>query len=350
MVIFSGFITLLITGFQLLWDYKKDVNLIHVQLQQIPNVHLKTLTDNLWTSDIKELTTHLEGILQVRDMQYLELKENKKILISVGKKQSGNVVEQQYSMLHVHRGRNIEIGTLTVIASLNGVYQRLVDKAWMIFLGNGLKTLLVAGFMLILFYSTNTRHLIQIAEFTHDLGTENLGKQLILHRQKNQNKTEDELDLVVNAINKMQGNIKASFTALAQSEAYSKKLTSELQEHREHLEDLVNERTAELAAARDEAEFANSAKSEFLSRMSHELRTPLNAILGFGQLLEMDAKKLDEIQNENVSEIITAGLHLLKLINEVLDLAKIESGKLDIHIENISIDKIIMDCISLIKT
>lgn len=116
------------------------------------------------------------------------------------------------------------------------------------------------------------------------------------------------------------------------------------------LEDQIEKRTFELIKSRDEAERANHAKSEFLSNMSHELRTPLNAILGFGQLLELNHEGLSDIQNNNVKEILDAGQHLLNLINEVLDLAKIESGKIEINIETVDVSKLIRECIKLMNT
>jgi CheY-like chemotaxis protein len=101
----------------------------------------------------------------------------------------------------------------------------------------------------------------------------------------------------------------------------------------------------EAAIAKEEAEKASNAKSEFLSSMSHELRTPLNAILGFGQLLELDAK--DEDKKKYVREIICAGDHLLHLINDILDLSAIESGKLLLLVEDVSLKDIFMECLSL---
>jgi PAS domain S-box-containing protein len=115
----------------------------------------------------------------------------------------------------------------------------------------------------------------------------------------------------------------------------------------EKLESRVAERTSELAASRDEAERANEAKSEFLSRMSHELRTPLNAILGFSQLLNMG--KLRGEQKDNVQEILHAGQHLLDLINEVLDLARIESGKFTVSKEPVPLLPLITDCLNLVR-
>jgi signal transduction histidine kinase len=110
----------------------------------------------------------------------------------------------------------------------------------------------------------------------------------------------------------------------------------------------ADERSAAAAAleAKGEADRANAAKSEFLSRMSHELRTPLNAILGFGQLLQLE--DLTEEQVESVDHILRAGRHLLGLINEVLDLARIESGHLALSPEAVEVHEVLNDTIDLI--
>jgi signal transduction histidine kinase len=106
---------------------------------------------------------------------------------------------------------------------------------------------------------------------------------------------------------------------------------------------------AALAKSKEEAERANKAKSEFLSRMSHELRTPLNAILGFSQMMKREPDMDTEERTSSVDLIYNAGNHLLGLVDEVLDLSKIETGKYSITTENLNASLKIKDLISQIQ-
>ena len=133
----------------------------------------------------------------------------------------------------------------------------------------------------------------------------------------------EELGVLAQAFNQMAGQLRSSFTALEKTN--------------EELEQRVEERTAELKSAKVEAEAAkvaadtaNRAKSEFLANMSHELRTPLNGILGYAQILQRD-KTANSKQQEGISIIYQSGSHLLTLINDVLDISKIEAQKLEIY-------------------
>ena len=106
---------------------------------------------------------------------------------------------------------------------------------------------------------------------------------------------------------------------------------------------------SELNEAMAAADKANRAKSEFLSSMSHELRTPLNAILGFAQLLETGAPSPTPTQKRNIDQILKAGWYLLELINEILDLALIESGKLTLSNEPVSLAEVMVECRAMIE-
>lgn len=127
--------------------------------------------------------------------------------------------------------------------------------------------------------------------------------------------TDDEIGKLVDGFNHM----------LVQIEKHNK----ELETYRTHLEEMVVQRTAELAESRDHAEAANRAKSAFLANMSHELRTPLNGILGYAQILGLD-KKMTPKQREGINIIKRSGDYLLTLINDILDLSKIEAGRIEL--------------------
>jgi signal transduction histidine kinase/CheY-like chemotaxis protein len=123
-----------------------------------------------------------------------------------------------------------------------------------------------------------------------------------------------------------------------------------LRAERETLEQRVAERTAQLSVAKDEAERANAAKSEFLSRMSHELRTPLNAILGFAQLLAGEHEApLAPQQADNVREILRAGDHLLTQVNEILDLARVESGRIELNFQAVPLAALAAECVARVR-
>lgn len=150
-------------------------------------------------------------------------------------------------------------------------------------------------------------------------------------------KQKDEIDTIAIRINQMADKLEDSIASL--------------REIRRNLELKVAERTSEYQQSKEEAEAANNAKSDFLSSMSHELRTPMNAILGFTQVLELNHEEpLTEKQKEATHQILKGGEHLLNLIDEVLNLAKIESGKIDLLIEPIETQEAVDECISIVSS
>jgi PAS domain S-box-containing protein len=118
---------------------------------------------------------------------------------------------------------------------------------------------------------------------------------------------------------------------------------------RKRLDQVLQEKNDELGSAKVVAERANLSKSVFLSKMSHELRSPLNAILGFAQLMQSRSPALTPGDKESIDQILHAGWHLLKLINEILDLSKIESGGLALSLESVSLAEVMAECEGMIK-
>ncbi len=158
-----------------------------------------------------------------------------------------------------------------------------------------------------------------------DLGRQDDDKTTLEFRIRRQDGEERWIEHVCQGVHDADGHYQGR-RASNRDITTRKAAEAELDRHRHHLEDLVAERTADLARARDQAEAANRAKSAFLSSMSHELRTPLNAILGFAQLMERDTS-LSEEQRGNLATINRGGRHLLELINDVLEISRIESGR-----------------------
>jgi PAS domain S-box-containing protein len=142
------------------------------------------------------------------------------------------------------------------------------------------------------------------------------------------------VNLSVTALRDEGGSI-TGFVGLIYDLTERKRAEDELKRYQDSLEETVERRTAELQLARDAAEAANKAKSVFLANMSHELRTPLNAILGFSSIMRRESQ-LSESQLENLNIVIRSGEHLLTLINDVLEMSKIEAGR--VQLENASFD------------
>ena len=137
------------------------------------------------------------------------------------------------------------------------------------------------------------------------------------------------------------------FVLLKQFGTEQQQLTADLQQHNARMEAEVLQRSRDLQEANRRLRAADTAKSEYLSRMSHELRTPLNAILGFAQLLELDELRTD--QRESLGHILSAARHLLALINEVLDIAAIEAGRLPLSLEPVAVADVVAEAVGLIR-
>jgi signal transduction histidine kinase/CheY-like chemotaxis protein len=153
--------------------------------------------------------------------------------------------------------------------------------------------------------------------------------------------TQDQLHENVQELEATQEQLQENITELEMQVEAREAAEAELIKHRDHLEELVFERTAELTIAKEQAEAANKSKSDFLASMSHELRTPLNAILGYAQIMKHH-ENLTEAQRQQLGIMRGSGEHLLTLINDILDVGKIEADKMDV-------DDVVFDLPALLR-
>ncbi len=205
-------------------------------------------------------------------------------------------------------------------------------------------TFFTSIFLVLLFSRLMTRHLGTMADYALRLDLNNLDTPLALNRARNPRNPADELDQVVNAFNTMRQSILSGLT--------------EIRTLNTSLETRVQERTAELVktnedllAAKRLAEEASQAKSAFLANMSHELRTPMNAILLYSELLEeeMNERGMKDAVGD-LKKIHGAGKHLLSLIDDILDLSKIEAGRMNVFIEDCRVPQVLAEISATVES
>lgn len=235
----SSLITLISTGFQLWLDYRYELSAIDERIEQIEKSSLRSLSNSLWEISPEQIQVQLEGLHQLPDVKYLQITSQYDDFYEAGEKpDSGPIVERTYELSHrAANGIVYEVGVLTLIISLEEVYQRLADKVLVILTSQGIKTFLVSIFILTIFNRLITQHLGTMAEYARRLKLDHLDRPLRLKRKERAK--DDELSQVVDAMNSMRQSMLQDMQKRAAAEQALEALNTEL-EHR------VIERTQEL--------------------------------------------------------------------------------------------------------
>ncbi len=217
-VLFSSFIALLMTSIQVYMDYRRDLGQIRGQMTLIEESYLQNVASSVWNYDEGQILIQLEGLLRLPDIRFLRIVGENELTWTAGEPGGGRGITMTLPLLHEHRGSSVAIGELTVVASLENVYRRLMVRALTILTGNAVKTFLVSGFILLIFQYLVTRHLVELADRVRGIQMEDLDGEITLSRGRKKGDKPDELDQVVRALGRMRARMRESFEEVRESE------------------------------------------------------------------------------------------------------------------------------------
>ncbi|WP_280153708.1 EAL domain-containing protein [Piscinibacter sp. XHJ-5] len=243
----STALALVATAVQLWADYRSDLRAIDEELARIERSTLDALAHSVWSYNETQIKLTLNGLLQVRDVQYVEVRAGRDELFSSGQPSQGSVLDRMYE-LREPTGRGVQLGTLHVQVSLDGVHQRLVDRAVIILVAESTKAFLIALIILVLVNRGVTRHLERMAGHARELSLDRLGREpLQLQRAAGAG---DELDQVATALNEMSDALAKELGRRFAADAERERLFDAYEQNRWLLQSIIDN-TPALVFVRD---------------------------------------------------------------------------------------------------
>jgi len=229
-LIFSGIVTLMITAIQINFEYEKDIHALDDQFKRIEAISINPLAQSLWFMNEDSIKLQLDGILNLRDIEYLELVGKGNIFITNGKKVSKHTTERILSLTHKNDSGESTIGKLTVVASKTAIYSRLFDRLITILVSQSIIIFLLSIFIFLIVHHLVIKHLSFISNYLKGIDIEKPHSKIALKRKTR--RVKDELDQVVISTNEMIQRQKDSYRKIEQ---VVKKRTAELTQKNEQL-------------------------------------------------------------------------------------------------------------------
>ncbi len=214
----STIIAIFSTSLQIYSEFQHDLDVIHSGLEQIEKTHLSNISSRVWQLETQDLNITLKGLLDLPYIQSVSIYADDEILLSSGVSSEDNVIVKRYPLAHRFNDKSKLIGELVVQATLDDIYQNIIDRAVFVLFTNAIKTFIVAGLILLIFNRLVARHLNQIANFSQNLSLNTLQDELVFDRKPNAENSYDELDMLQIALSKMQSNLLHATQEVVESE------------------------------------------------------------------------------------------------------------------------------------
>jgi len=346
-------IAVVITIGQVAIEYKHTQQTIQDELKINQQIFEPVLSAGLWNLDKEQVTNTLNGMLAIPIVMGVKIEQNHKVFTGIGiiKSDIGevqkfnenselvdvpdaeftNVFSYQFPINYVFRGKSREVGTATLYSNSSVTIQRVQFGVILIMINAIIKTVA----LWYLFVWVGNKLLIKpLLKLVHAIETVDFD-ELDEFKINLDNKRENELTIIENAFSDMLKNLADARIEIIKSHLL--------------LEDKVKERTKDLLAAKNEAEQANKAKSDFLSRISHELNTPLNAIVGGSQVLQCNMTQDDSDNSILLKHINTAGLHLSMLVKDIMDFVYSNKDEFEVNWQQCNLNEIIISSIVMVQ-
>ncbi|MDN3611959.1 ATP-binding protein [Vibrio ostreicida] len=292
-VILSVILALAGTIYNLYQNFKQDLTNLDVVLNNIKHSQLPSLTASLWVEDRGLLNAQVEGLMTLPGVDFVSIKDQDTAIIERGQRLASDHITQVWPMEYAVGDKTYLLGHLTVQSDLTPVYSDLWQTFLHLLLAENVRTVVFVTTMLFLVWHLLIKPVVLMAEMVTDFEDKDKLGRITLPRRWFQ----DEISCLADKFN--QSN--------------------------EHIE----QHYFDLSDAKDQAEMANRRKSEFLANMSHEIRTPMNGIIGVSSLMEdLD---LNETQMNHLRMIQQSSEDMLVIINDILDISKIEAGRVELE-------------------
>ncbi len=303
-ILFSSAITLVSSALQLYLEYTKGVAEINAEIHQIKDSQLESIALNVQDRNIQLLQLQLDGLVKLPGIERISIVTTDRVKWRAGAVMSDEIIDERFVLYQYGREQEPPLGILQIVVGLDELYSRLTDRVYFIVISNGIKTFLVAGFILYLFQYLVTRHLSKISDFAQNLTFDKPIPPLVLDRQAKELNTPDELQTVVSALNGMQ-----------------LRLGDELQRRQKAEQKLL--------ASRDQIAHLDRLNSmgEMVSTITHEINQPLTAIASYAQSA---TRRIDNARPDQQEELQLWLATTLKKISE----QALRSGKVLQRIRN----------------